>query len=170
LWGEVYWPIRDPKKVRPKNCILRRRFIKLDSRLFIVLLRGKSEGGTNERYDRSYRTEHGSFSDCFHMTTEPKLDFIRQQTNVSAFLFKHGPLWARYHPRENSTSSYLCPFIGPVPTSTTKVPSSTARALLLVAIGDYGLLFTSGVHRLLGPCEGRRSWRRPNDTQSATSS
>jgi hypothetical protein len=28
LWGEVYWPIRDQKKVRPKNCMLRRRFIK----------------------------------------------------------------------------------------------------------------------------------------------
>jgi hypothetical protein len=25
------------------------------------------------------------------------------------------------------------------------------------------------VHRLLGPCEGRQSWRRPNNTQSATS-
>jgi len=28
LWGEVYWPIRDPKKVRPKNCIVGRRCIK----------------------------------------------------------------------------------------------------------------------------------------------
>jgi hypothetical protein len=28
LWDEVYWHIRDPKKVRPKNCILSRRFIK----------------------------------------------------------------------------------------------------------------------------------------------
>ena len=28
----------------------------------------------------------------------------------------------------------------------------------------------AGVHRLLGPCEGRQSWRRPHDTQSATSS
>jgi hypothetical protein len=27
----------------------------------------------------------------------------------------------------------------------------------------------AGVHRLLGPCEGRQSWRRPNDTQSVTS-
>ena len=40
---------------------------------------------------------------------------------------------------------------------------------MTVASTHYGLLFTPGVHRLLGPCEGRRSWRRPNDTQSATS-
>jgi hypothetical protein len=71
--------------------------------------------------------------------------------------------------RETLDSIYLCPCIGPVPTTATKVPSSPARALLPVASGSYGLLFTSGVHRLRGPCEGRRSWRRPNDTQSATS-
>jgi hypothetical protein len=28
LWGEVYWAIRDAKKVRPKNCVLSPRFIK----------------------------------------------------------------------------------------------------------------------------------------------
>jgi hypothetical protein len=39
---------------------------KLGSRIFIVLLRGKTEGWSNERQKRSYRTEHGSFSDCFH--------------------------------------------------------------------------------------------------------
>ena len=27
-WGELFWLIRDPKKVRPTNCILGRRFIK----------------------------------------------------------------------------------------------------------------------------------------------
>jgi hypothetical protein len=44
LWGEVYWPIRDPTE----NCILGRRCIKIGSRIFIALLRGKSEGGTND--------------------------------------------------------------------------------------------------------------------------
>jgi hypothetical protein len=71
--------------------------------------------------------------------------------------------------RRNSTSSELCPCIGPVPTTATKVPSSTARALLLGASSDYGLFFTSGFHRLGGFGRSRQSWRRPNDTrQSAT--
>jgi hypothetical protein len=102
-----------------------------------------------------------------------KLGLRGQQIKFSAFSNKHeGTFWARYKSRETSDSIYLCPCIGPVPPSATKVPFSTARALLLVAIGDYGLLFTSGVHRLLGPCEGRRSCggdQRPNDTQSASS-
>jgi hypothetical protein len=38
-----------------------------------------------------------------------------------------------------------------------------------LASGSYCLLFTSGFHRPLGLCEGHQSWRRPNDTQSATS-
>jgi hypothetical protein len=66
-------------------------------------------------------------------------------------------------------SIYLCPCIGPVPTTATKVPSSTARALLPVASGSYGLLCTSGFHRPLGLCEGRQSRRQPNGSQSATS-
>jgi hypothetical protein len=41
---------------------------------------------------------------------------------------------------------------------------------LPVAIGDYGLLCTSGFHRLVvGFCRSRQSWRRPNANQSATS-
>jgi hypothetical protein len=47
--------------------------------------------------------------------------------------------------------------------------SAATPAPPVVASGRYCLFFTSGVHRLLGPCEGRQSWRRPNDTQSATS-
>jgi hypothetical protein len=47
--------------------------------------------------------------------------------------------------REISNSSQICSFIGPVPTTATEVPSSPARALLLLgASGDYGLFFTSG--------------------------
>jgi hypothetical protein len=38
---------------------------KLDSRMFIVLLRGKSEGWTNERHESSRPTEQGPFSDSF---------------------------------------------------------------------------------------------------------
>jgi hypothetical protein len=38
---------------------------KLDSRMFIVLLRGKSEGWTNARHEMSHPTEQGPFSDSF---------------------------------------------------------------------------------------------------------
>ena len=41
---------------------------KLDSRMFIVLLRGKSEGGSNERHEMSHPTEQGPFSDSFDPT------------------------------------------------------------------------------------------------------
>jgi hypothetical protein len=85
-----------------------------------------------------------------------KIYFIRQQTNFSTSLFKHATLCARLKTRRNSTSSELCPCIGPVPTRATEVPSSTARALLPVASGSYGLLCTSGFHRPLDLCEGRR--------------
>jgi hypothetical protein len=97
------------------------------------------------------------------------MDFVGQQTIFSAFTSKHDAFCCAMNSRETSNSIYLCPCIGPVPTTATKVPSSPARALLLGGSSDYGLLFTSGVHRLLGPCEGRRSWRRPNDTPPATS-
>jgi hypothetical protein len=38
-----------------------------------------------------------------------------------------------------------------------------------LASGNYCLLFKSGFHRPLGPCEGHQSWGRPNDTHLATS-
>jgi hypothetical protein len=41
---------------------------KLDSRMFIVLLRGKSEGWTNERHERTHGREQGPFSDSFDPT------------------------------------------------------------------------------------------------------
>ena len=41
---------------------------KLDSRMFIVLLRGKSEGWTNSRHEMSHPTEQGPFSDSFDPT------------------------------------------------------------------------------------------------------
>ncbi len=41
---------------------------KLDSRMFIVLLRGKSEGWTNKCHERTHGTEQGPFSDCFRKT------------------------------------------------------------------------------------------------------
>jgi hypothetical protein len=66
---------------------------------------------------------------------------MRQQTNFSAFLFKQGALWARLRTRRNSTSSELYPCIGPVPTWTSTENPGTAKALLLVAIGDYCLFF-----------------------------
>jgi hypothetical protein len=51
-----------------------------------------------------------------------------------------------------------------------RTPSpSPATPSLPVASGRYCLLFTSGVHRQIGLCEGRQSWTRPNDTQSVTS-
>jgi hypothetical protein len=68
------------------------------------------------------------------------------------------------------TSTQLCSFISPVPTSTRELPSSTARASLHVATRSYdGLFDTSGLHRLGGCCRSHQSWKRPNDTQSATS-
>jgi hypothetical protein len=47
--------------------------------------------------------------------------------------------------------------------------SSIGSAACRVLVASTLLFTASGVHRLLGPCEGRQSWRRPNDTQSATS-
>jgi hypothetical protein len=56
-----YWPIRDAKKVRPKICILSPVSSKLGSRVFVVLLRGKSEGGTKDCHEKKHGTEHGIF-------------------------------------------------------------------------------------------------------------
>jgi hypothetical protein len=97
-----------------------------------------------------------------------KIYFIRQQTNFTTSLFKHATLCAGLKTRRNSTSSELCPCIGPVPTWTSTENPGTAKALLLGASSDYGLFFTSGFHRLGGFGRSRQSWRRPNDTQSAT--
>ena len=94
---------------------------------------------------------------------------MTQQTNFSPFTRKHGTFCCAMNTRETLDSIYLCPCIGPVPTRATKVPSSPARALLLGAIGDYCLFFTSGFHRPLDLCEGQQSWRQPNANQSATS-
>jgi hypothetical protein len=109
------------------------------------------------------------------------LDFIEQhrirtsdpssgnQIKNSAFSNKHGPSWARYHPRENSTSSYLCSCTNPLSSCTRTKNPSTATHPLPVAIGRYCLLLKSGFHRPFDLREGRQSWRRPNGTQSATS-
>jgi hypothetical protein len=70
---------------------------------------------------------------------------------------------------EFQSSVLLHQRISPLATWTRTENPSPAKTSLLGAIGDYGLLFTSGVHRLLVPCEGRQSWRRPNDTHSAIS-
>jgi hypothetical protein len=96
--------------------------------------------------------------------TPSESDFMAQQTKFSAFTSKHGTFWARLRTRETSNSSQLCFCIGPVPTlAQSRLLSSAASVSLALAIGDYDLFFTSGVHRLLGPCEGRQSWRRPNE-------
>jgi hypothetical protein len=59
--------------------------------------------------------------------------------------------------------------ISPLATFPRTASPSPATALLLVASSDYGLFFTPGFHRLGGFCRSHQSWRRPNDTQSATS-
>jgi hypothetical protein len=50
--------------------------------------------------------------------------------------------------RETSNSIYLCPCISPLATWTRTENPSPAKTSLSVAIGDYGLFFTSGFHRL----------------------
>jgi hypothetical protein len=71
--------------------------------------------------------------------------------------------------RASFTKIARCSFVSPLSDSHRWDTSSHPTTSLPVASGRYCLLFTSGVHRLLGPCEGRQSWRRPNETQSATS-
>jgi hypothetical protein len=44
------------------------------------------------------------------------IDLMAQQNICSAFSNRHCPFWAKYHLRENSTSSYLCSCTGPLAT------------------------------------------------------
>jgi hypothetical protein len=71
--------------------------------------------------------------------------------------------------RETLDSIYLCSCIGPLATWTRTENPSPPKTLLLVAIGDYGLFFTSGLHRLGSFCRTRQSLRRPKHTLSAIS-
>jgi hypothetical protein len=75
----------------------------------------------------------------------------RQQTNFSAFLFKHDTFFfCAMNTREALDSIYLCPCIGPVPTTATKVPSSPARALLLGASGPAAIMASSSRRVFIG--------------------
>ena len=67
----------------------------------------------------------------------------------SAFTNKHGPFCCAMNTRETSNSSQLCPCISPLSASHRWATSPHPTTSLFVAIGDYDLFFTSGVHRLL---------------------
>ena len=95
---------------------------------------------------------------------------MAQQTKFSAFSRKQGTFCCAMNTRETSNSSQLCSFISPLATlARTRNCSAATPTPPGVASGRYCLLFTSGFHRPFGLCEGRQSWRRPNETQSATS-
>ena len=46
---------------------------KLDSRILVVLFRGKSEGGTSDCHEQTHGTEQGPFSGCFDKTCSERL-------------------------------------------------------------------------------------------------
>jgi hypothetical protein len=101
-------------------------------------------------------------------------DLMAQEIKFSAFSNKHGPFWARCSPRENSTSSYLCSCIGPLSASHRWATSSHPTTPLLVAWWPAAVMASSSRRVFIGYLVLAKSakpggWRRPNDTQSATS-
>jgi hypothetical protein len=130
---------------------------------------------TTEATKRDMGWAFHSVSGCLHTNSFQRRakgsDFMGQQINFGSSTSKHGPYRLRYHPRAPFTKIAQTSFNSPLatfPRATNPCPATPPP--LSVASGRYCLLSTSGVHRPFGLCDdGRQSWTRPNDTQSATS-